>query len=185
MSADTAAVVTQETGQRRQPLFPYGSHRLTVGLWVFVLGVVAHWGEHLAQAYELWGLNWTLKQSRGLLGLPFPWLITTEWLHYGFALVMLIGLILLRHAFTGTARRWWGLALKIQIWHHFEHLLLLIQALSHHNFFGASVPTSIIQLIAPRVELHLYYNTIVTIPMIIAMVIQMRSDRREVATATQ
>lgn len=180
MSTVTAPVVTE-----RPPLFPAGSRRLTVGLWVFVLVVVAHWGEHLAQAYEIWGLDWSLKQSRGILGLPFPWLITTEWLHYGFAVIMLTGLILLRHAFTGTARRWWGLALKIQIWHHFEHLLLLVQALSHHNFFGASVPTSIIQLIAPRVELHLFYNTVVTIPMVVAMVLKTRSERPEPVPATQ
>jgi hypothetical protein len=182
------STVTQTTAaepRAKQPLFPAGSRRLKYGLWAFVLIVVAHWSEHIAQAWQLWVLHWTLKQSRGVLGLPFPWLITTEWLHYAFAVVMLVGLILLRHGFTGSARRWWGLALKIQIWHHFEHLLLLIQALSHHNFFGASVPTSIIQLIAPRVELHLFYNTVVTIPMVVAMVVQMRSDRREVATATQ
>jgi hypothetical protein len=165
----------------RAPIFPAGSRRCTIGLWVFVLIVVAHWGEHIAQAWQIWALGWSTKDARGLLGVPFPWLITTEWLHYGFAVVMLAGLILLRHAFTGTARRWWGLALKIQVWHHFEHLLLLIQALSHHNFFGASVPTSIIQLIAPRVELHLFYNTVVTVPMVVAMVVKWRSERRAVA----
>jgi hypothetical protein len=31
------------------------------------------------------------------------------------------------------------------------------------------VPTSIVQLWVPRVELHLFYNTVVFIPMMIAM----------------
>jgi hypothetical protein len=173
----STAVAAAGTADRR-PLFPPGTRRYQCALWAFVLIVVAHWGEHLAQAYELWGLHWTMKESRGILGLPFPWLISSEWLHYDFAVVMLVGLIVLRHGFTGNARRFWDLALKIQIWHHFEHLLLLIQAQTGYYFFGASVPTSIIQVIAPRVELHLFYNTIVTVPMVVAMVLQLRSDRR-------
>jgi hypothetical protein len=31
------------------------------------------------------------------------------------------------------------------------------------------VPTSLVQLWVPRVELHLFYNTIVFVPMVIAM----------------
>jgi hypothetical protein len=34
---------------------------------------------------------------------------------------------------------------------------------------GRPVPTSLLQLWVPRVELHLFYNTIVFIPMVIAM----------------
>jgi hypothetical protein len=34
---------------------------------------------------------------------------------------------------------------------------------------GRPVPTSLVQLWVPRVELHLFYNTIVFIPMVIAM----------------
>ena len=44
-----------------------------------------------------------------------------------------------------------------------------MQAILGHNFFGRPVPTSIVQLWVPRVELHLFYNTIVFIPMVIAM----------------
>src|SRR4029453_1668812 len=43
------------------------------------------------------------------------------------------------------------------------------QAIIGHNFFGRPVPTSIVQLWVPRVELHLFYNAIVFIPMVIAM----------------
>ena len=39
----------------------------------------------------------------------------------------------------------------------------------HHNFWGSPVPVSVLQLVFPRVELHLFYNTIVFIPMVIGM----------------
>lgn len=159
-------------------LFPPDSRRHAVGLGVFVAVVLAHWAEHLAQAYELWGRGWTLKQSRGVVGLPFPWLVSSEWLHYGFALVMLVGLTVLRHGFSGSARRCWNIALVIQVWHHFEHLLLLLQAHTGVYLLGAAAPTSILQLFAPRVELHLFYNTVVTVPMAVGMLLHMRARRR-------
>jgi hypothetical protein len=70
-------------------------------------------------------------------------------------------------------------ALVIQFWHHFEHLLLLIQAQTGHDFFGQKVPTSILQLFFPRVELHLFYNSIVFIPMVIAMYLHLRPTLQE------
>jgi hypothetical protein len=60
-------------------------------------------------------------------------------------------------------------AFWIQFWHHIEHFLLISQATFHHNFWGKPVPCSILQLVFPRVELHLFYNTIVFIPMVIGM----------------
>jgi hypothetical protein len=104
-------------------------------------------------------------------------------MHYGYALVMLIGLFLLRPAFTGRARIWWTVALVIQFWHHFEHLLLLIQANTHHYFWGRAVPTSVLQLIYPRVQLHLFYNSIVFIPMVIAVYYHLRPRPAEQAAA--
>jgi hypothetical protein len=69
--------------------------------------------------------------------------------------------------------------LVIQFWHHIEHLLLLIQAQTHTYFFGGSVPTSVAQVIIPRVELHLFYNSIVFIPMVIAVYLHLRPNERE------
>ena len=157
-------------------------HKLALGLFMFV--VIAHIGEHVAQAIQIWGLGWTVPQSRGLLGLPFPWLVKSETMHYAYALIMLVGLLLLRPAFKGRALRWWTLALIIQFWHHIEHLLLIIQANTHHYFFGGSVPTSVLQVFVPRVELHLFYNTIVVIPMVIAVVLHLRPNAVERAAAT-
>jgi hypothetical protein len=102
-------------------------------------------------------------------------------MHYMYALVMLIGLFLLRPGFVGRAKVWWTIALVIQFWHHFEHLLLLIQAQTGHYFWGRSVPTSILQLVYPRVQLHLFYNSIVFIPMVIGMYYHLRPSPREEA----
>jgi len=125
--------------------------------------------EHLAQAVQIWVLHWPRPKAGGVLGLWFPWLVTSEVLHYGYALIMLVGIWVLRKGFVGTSRKWWTVALIIQFWHHIEHLLLIGQATFHHNLFGSPVPASILQLFVPRVELHLFYNTVVFIPMIIGM----------------
>jgi hypothetical protein len=138
-------------------------------LTLFMLVVLGHWAEHIAQAWQIYLLGWPAHHAGGVLGLFYPWLVHSETLHYGYALVMLIGLWVLRRGFTGTSRWWWTVALIIQFWHHLEHLLLIGQATFHHNLFGSPVPTSIIQLIIPRVELHLFYNSIVFIPMVAGM----------------
>jgi len=153
-------------------------------LTALMVVVIAHWAEHIAQAYQLWVLDWPLPRARGVLGLPFPWLIKSEWLHYGYALVMLTGLFLLRPGFRGRSRRWWTIALVIQFWHHIEHLLLLVQAQTGHYLFGRPVQTSILQLALPRVELHLFYNTIVFIPLVVAMLLHLRPGAQEARVST-
>jgi hypothetical protein len=151
-------------------------------LQVFMVIVLLHWMEHLVQAFQVFVLGWARPDSRGVLGQLFPWLVTSEWLHYGYAIVMLIGLAILLPGFHGRSRHWWTAALAIQIWHHFEHLLLQGQALAGMNMFGAKVPTSIVQLWVPRVELHLFYNAIVFIPMVIAMYYHMYPPQSERGT---
>lgn len=164
---------------------PPGADRMTFVEWVngpwheralqiYMAIVLAHWAEHLLQALQIYALGWPVPQARGALGHFFPWLVSSELLHYGYALVMLAGLWLLRSGFTGAHdRRWWTVALVIQFFHHFEHLLLQAQAVLGQSFFGSPVPTSLVQLWIPRVELHLFYNTIVFVPMVIAMYFHM------------
>jgi hypothetical protein len=132
--------------------------------------VLAHWGEHLLQAFQIYVLSWPVPEARGIVGYFFPWVIQSETLHYGYALVMLVGLLLLRGGFAGGQdRKWWTVALAIQFFHHIEHFLLIGQAVVGANLLGRPVPTSLVQLWVPRVELHLFYNTIVFVPMVIAM----------------
>lgn len=138
-------------------------------LWIYAAIVLAHWAEHLAQAIQIYVLGWPIPESRGVLGLWFPSLVASEALHYGYAIVMLIAFWILRKGFVGVSYRWWMAAFWIQFWHHIEHALLQGQAILQHNLFGSPVPMSILQLIVPRVELHLFYNTVVFVPMVIAM----------------
>ena len=150
------------------------SARHETALRVFMVIVLAHWGEHLLQAIQIYVLGWPVPQARGILGYFFPILIASETLHYGYALVMLVFLFALRPGFTGKLeRRWWTLALAIQFFHHIEHASLQTQAIIGHNLLGRPVPTSLVQLWVPRVELHLFYNTIVFIPMMVAMYFHM------------
>jgi hypothetical protein len=138
-------------------------------LQIFMAVVLAHWGEHLVQAYQIWVMGWPRPKANGILGLWYPWLIKSETLHYGYAVVMLAGLWILRKGFTGRSRTWWTVALVIQFWHHIEHFLLISQATLHHNLANKPVPFSVLQFFFPRVELHLFYNAVVFVPMVIAM----------------
>ena len=142
---------------------------------------LAHWAEHLLQAFQIYALGWPVPESRGALGQFFPWLVKSESLHYGYALVMLIGLWGLRTGFTGARdHRWWMIALWIQFFHHIEHAILQTQAIVGVNLFDRPVATSLVQLWVPRVELHLFYNTVVFIPMMIAMYYHMFPPAEEV-----
>lgn len=138
-------------------------------LWVFMVIVLGHWAEHLFQAWQIYVLQWPRPLALGLLGMVYPWMVKSELLHYGYAFVMLVGIWLLRSGFKGRSAWWWTVSMWIQFWHHFEHALLQGQAIAGQNLFGAPVPTSILQLWAPRAELHIFYNTVVFIPMVIGM----------------
>lgn len=157
-------------------------HRTALNVYMVI--VVAHWAEHLTQAFQIWALGWPVPQARGVLGYWFPVLVTSEWLHYGYALTMLAGLWLLRRGFAGRARTWWMVAFGVQFWHHIEHLMLFVQAQTGVMFFGRAVPTSVLQLVLPRVELHLFYNTVVFLPMVVAVYYHLRPSRAEVAMMT-
>lgn len=151
-------------------------------LQVFGAIVLLHWTEHIVQAFQIWVLDYKKPAARGLLGAQWPWLVSSEWLHYGYAVVMLIALAVLLPGFKGRSRVFWSIAFAIQIWHFIEHQILLIQAQTHHNWWHAKVPQSVLQhywFTGSRPELHLFYNTLVTIPMVVAIWFHMRPPARE------
>jgi hypothetical protein len=114
-------------------------HELALRLFMFI--VLAHWAEHLLQAFQIYVLGWPVQEAGGLLGYFYPWLIKSEALHYGYAVVMLAGLWLLRSGFTGASdRKWWTIAFGIQFFHHIEHALLIGQVIVGHNLAGRPVP---------------------------------------------
>lgn len=127
---------------------------------ILYLVVIFHFLEHVAQMFELYFLHWSRPDCLGLLGLWQPWLMRSEWLHYGFALYMLLALCY----FIDRANNkvWWMRAIYLQHYHHLEHVLLLAQALS-----GVAMVNriSIGGLFFPRLELHFFYNLMVLIPM--------------------
>jgi hypothetical protein len=154
-------------------------HRRSLNLFMFI--VLAHWAEHLAQAWQIHVLGWARPQAGGFLGLYYPWLVSSEIMHYGYAIVMLIGLWILRSGFSGSSRKWWTIALVIQFWHHIEHGVLQWQAITGNYWFGSPVPISFVQALLPkfRPELHLFYNAIVFLPMVIAMYYHMFPPKGE------
>jgi len=154
-----------------------------VALKGFLAIVLFHWLEHIVQAYQFFVLHWPRPMSMGLVGMYYPWLMKSEVLHYGFALVMLIGLWVLRKGFTGTSHKWWMISFWIQFFHHFEHLILFYQAQTGRYWFGGSVPTSIGQIWIPRIELHLIYNMLVFIPMVVAMYYHMYPPAKDAVRA--
>jgi hypothetical protein len=145
--------MTASTAGIRPASGPFGSfyeslntHRHKVAVQGFMAIVLFHWFEHIVQAYQFFVLRWSRPMSMGFLGMYYPWLMKSEVLHYGFALVMLAGLWMLRKAFTGTSHTWWMIAFWIQFWHHFEHFILFYQAQTQHFWFGGAVPTSVGQI---------------------------------------
>jgi hypothetical protein len=100
----------------------------------------------LLQPYQIFVLHWTRPASLGAVGLAFPWLVSTEILHSGYAVFMWVGLFVLHPAFLGVSRVWWNISLGIQLWHFVEHSILQGQVLGGHNLFGPPIPISIVQL---------------------------------------
>jgi hypothetical protein len=173
------------TGERSAGLYESLNTRWHEAALLGFTGIVLfHWAEHIVQAYQFFVLHWPRAKSMGLLGMYYPWLMKTEVLHYGFALVMLIGLWVLRKGFTGASYTWWMVAFWIQFWHHFEHFILFYQAQTHRFWFGGSVPTSIGQILIPRIELHLIYNALVFVPMVVAMYYHVYPPERDRGKAT-
>ena len=148
----------------------YKTKQFRTYLNIFLLVIYLHLIEHIFQMIELYILNWERPMCLGLLGLYIPQLIHSEYLHYGHALFMLIGIYYLTKYMYNKDSLWWmRLTLGLAFYHHFEHLLLLIQSITHIYLFNKLVPTSFGQLFVPRIELHFIYNLLVGIPMMIAL----------------
>ena len=139
--------------------------------------MIAHWLEHIFQAYQVYVQHVDRACALGLLGMKYPWLIRTESIHFGFAVLTLAGFWWAAQNYfeSWTATKVWAAGMLFSIWHLFEHLLLFIQAMLHRPH-----PTSILQVFFPRIELHLFYNSVVTILMIAALVIESRQPKFEV-----
>ena len=172
------------TGPRQSFLEKLNTRWHERALWIYLTIVIVHWIEHLFQAAQIWILGMPRPQALGALGYVFPWLVKSEVMHFTYAVLMFVGLVLLRPGFRGAARTWWTASLLIQTWHLFEHSLLQAQAIVGQNLFGSPVPTSILQQAIPRPELHLLYNLAVFVPMVVAMRLHTRPSQADVNACT-
>lgn len=142
------------------------------GMKIFGALMIAHWLEHLFQAYQVYVMHMDRSCALGMLGMKYPWLIRTESLHFVFALLTVAGFLYAGwHYFESKfATKLWAFGCLVSIWHSIEHTLLFYQATTHRYLFGAHQPMSIIQLFVPRIELHLFYNSIITLFMVFALI---------------
>src|SRR5215203_371353 len=79
MYATDADVI--QTGERMTLVERLNGPRHELALRAFLVIVLAHWAEHLVQAFQIYGLGWPPPRAGGVLGYFFPWLIKSETLH--------------------------------------------------------------------------------------------------------
>ena len=148
---------------------------------IFLGLIAAHWVEHFFQMYQVYVQHLHRECALGFLGMKYPWLVRTEILHFAFALFTTAGMYWIGDQYftSWKATKFWAVGYLISIWHLFEHSLLFGQALA-----GRAHPTSIIQLFVPRIELHLFYNSIITYFIMYALIREWWFQR-EVRTITR
>ena len=163
------------TTTRKSPRRPAGSlftvadHNRLLAMYMFI--VLFHFIEHVLQIIQFFFLDYSRAEAGGLLGEQFPGLLTNETLHFSYNFILFLGLVMLYRGMSSSAQLWWLVALMLQGWHLFEHTILQFQWLTGWYWFGADRQTSVLENFIPRIELHFMYNTIVTIPIVIAVLI--------------
>ena len=140
-------------------------------LAVYMLIVLFHFAEHVIQAIQFFYLGVARPEAGGLLGEQFPALLTNETLHFGYNLILFVGIVMLYKGMSRGSQMWWMVGGMLQGWHMFEHTILQLQWLTGWYWFGANKQTSLLENFIPRIELHFMYNSIVTIPIVIAVCI--------------
>lgn len=94
---------------------------------------------------------------------------SAQFVPYVCALLLLVGLWVLRIGFKGRAAWWWLGAFWVQFWHHLEHAVLEGQVIAGRNLFQQAAPTSLLGLLLPQDLLHLAYATLVLLFMVGAL----------------
>ena len=148
-------------------------------LLILFAPILFHMFEHTTQAVQVYVLNVQREDALGLLGVWMADLIRGEAVHFSFALYTLASILLVGGAGVGLARSFGLMAVAVQSWHLFEHSLLIYQRTVDSFFFGASEPTSLMQLLVPRVELHFIYNSAVFAAIVIALLLHAYPPRGE------
>jgi hypothetical protein len=143
--------------------------------------ILFHMFEHVLQVSQVYVLNVERADALGLLGIWLPRLMRAEVLHFGFSVYTLLAILVLGGAVVGRARWFGAAALSVQAWHLFEHSLLLTQRSTDNFFFGTTGPSSLAELLVPRVELHFAYNATVFTCILVAILLHAYPPRGETA----
>lgn len=170
----------QLTRSQRRPAgspFTVADHDRILVFYMFI--VLFHFIEHILQIIQFFFLGYTRSMAGGLLGEQFPDLLTNETLHFGYNLLLLLGIIVLFRGFKGNAQLWWMVAGMLQGWHFFEHAILQWQYVTGNYWFGADRQTSVLENFIPRIELHFMYNTVVTFAILVAVGLHLYQRHQE------
>jgi hypothetical protein len=148
-------------------------------LLILFAPILFHMFEHAFQAVQVFVLHVDRADALGLIGMWMPELIRGEMLHFSIAAYTLAVICFTGGPAVGMSRKFGLIAVAVQSWHLFEHSLLIFQRATDHFFFGASEPTSLVQLLIPRVELHFMYNSVVFSAIVIALLLHAYPPRGE------
>jgi len=140
-----------------------------------VMTQVGHVGEHVVQIVQLRVLGLDAEHAHGVFGA-----LDIEWVHFVWNAWILLAVGLLLVGFRRN--RWLWLTLPLAAWHLGEHAVLIAiylangtaghpGLLARGGLIGGGLPLA-------RAELHLLYNLVETLPLLIGFGWQWRQERR-------
>jgi hypothetical protein len=155
------------------------SIRRVHGVWVAAFALVAlpqlgHFGEHIGQMAQIHIQDVAAPKAHGAVGT-----LDIEWVHFIWNTWVLMGVLMLLYRFRDNP--WLWASLVIATWHAIEHVAIMLDywrtgkpgspgLLSKGGDIGGGLP-----LIRP--DLHFIYNLLMTAPLMMALVYQLRKSR--------
>jgi hypothetical protein len=139
--------------------------------YVLVVTQTGHLLEHVAQMIQLHVLGLTGADARGIFGT-----LDVEWVHFVWSTWVLLAVLVLLSRFG--ANRWLQLTALLSGWHELEHAYIFSVylttgisgtpgLLSQGGALGGGLPIS-------RPDLHLLYNLLETIPLVLGFLRQVQ-----------
>lgn len=144
--------------------------------YLIFISQLGHFGEHLVQMYQIHVLGLPAKMSHGVIG---P--LDIEWVHVIFNTWVLFGAIVLLTRYPKN--KWLWITLIAATWHEIEHLYIItyyIQTGIPGNPGLLSRGGAILGgFNIARPDMHMFYNILETVPLVVAFFVQIRSTYNE------
>lgn len=150
--------------------------RLVATPWIALLGFLAlaqtaHLFEHVAQMIQIHVLHLTGASAQGIVGQ-----LNIEWVHFGWNALVLVALVALLPHFPGNP--WLIAVTPLAAWHFVEHSVMIARYLET-GVPGSPGLLSVGGLLfgglpIARPDLHFLYNLAETIPLVGALVAELR-----------